>query len=631
MLQVCKLLNPCYVLRICSIGLAVILFDANAQKNTLDSLHVVLQKSKTASDSLRTYNLITRAWQNRQLDSAFSISSSTIKFAAARRDTLQLAMAYFHRARILVGIARYDRIYEGYKICEQALQLLSAKKFDILRSLIRAYADGLILRTDNFSNNKILINKSFLRQDSIYVTTLKRCRDQYIADKDWLMAAEIQDEIIIEDIRTAWWVYSDKSTHAILLDEKMKQTQEGVDFYLSANFREGIARVRRHSAYYHFYAIRDIAKAEKFFRMGYVQASRVGNKVEESLNLNGLAYCDLDQLEFDSTLLRAKRALTLAQQIHDADLIMRFQQTFYDAYLTMKEGDKALPYIERYLSLKDSLIGSSSVISISEIETRNRIFEQQKEVEQLRLNDLKSDQQKTVLVIVAGSFLVIIVLIVLMFRNRQHYQKKIKDAELNQKLQEQKELIGRDLHDSLGSRLSSISVGLNRALNTGKSEQLVFVQELADLAMNELRDSLWVMDKRDITLGELDERVKTLFWQYQKNELPIELEVTTTGLPDQKLSALQAGQIFRIIQEAINNAVKHSGAGKISVSFSILNDVLHTSVIDNGNGFVWPADRQQGHFGLQNMLKRAEKLSAILEVKTSPGSGTAIHLVVPLI
>jgi len=90
--------------------------------------------------------------------------------------------------------------------------------------------------------------------------------------------------------------------------------------------------------------------------------------------------------------------------------------------------------------------------------------------------------------------------------------------------------------------------------------------------------------------------------------------------------------VYRIVQEALNNVVKHAQAHQVQVKLAY-GDRLAVSVCDDGRGFEMP-DRadvlsDRGHFGLIGMRERAELIGARLVIQSSPGSGTIIELQVP--
>lgn len=95
-------------------------------------------------------------------------------------------------------------------------------------------------------------------------------------------------------------------------------------------------------------------------------------------------------------------------------------------------------------------------------------------------------------------------------------------------------------------------------------------------------------------------------------------------------STVQTG-LFRIIQEALTNVAKHSGAKRVSVTFKSLVDTLQVSVQDDGKGFsvARPACNASNHLGLQGMRERAAILGGELKLHSAPGEGTTVTVVVP--
>ena len=95
--------------------------------------------------------------------------------------------------------------------------------------------------------------------------------------------------------------------------------------------------------------------------------------------------------------------------------------------------------------------------------------------------------------------------------------------------------------------------------------------------------------------------------------------------------------IFRIIQEALNNVIRHANASQVFINLKIMEDTLIGSVIDNGVGFDTEnqrlkhlKDSKLGGFGIYGMKQRAELLKGRLNIKSQPGKGTTLRLEIPL-
>ncbi len=95
-----------------------------------------------------------------------------------------------------------------------------------------------------------------------------------------------------------------------------------------------------------------------------------------------------------------------------------------------------------------------------------------------------------------------------------------------------------------------------------------------------------------------------------------------------ELSTEQAYHVMNLMREALSNSLRHSGAGRIAVSFKQLRRSMRLSVADNGKGFLPDSVRDIGH-GLANMEARARKLGGHIEVCSRPRQGTKVRLDIP--
>jgi signal transduction histidine kinase len=194
-------------------------------------------------------------------------------------------------------------------------------------------------------------------------------------------------------------------------------------------------------------------------------------------------------------------------------------------------------------------------------------------------------------------------------------------------IQAERDRIRRDLHDSLGGQLSALSIGLGRLHVSHNFDSVVNLKSITDKAVVELRDSLWLLDKNQVSIEELEQRINNLFWQYRKSEVSTILIVNITKLEQQQLTSVVAGHLFRIIQESVQNAIKHSNATKVEVFLQKEAGRLVVKIEDNGCGFVSHSSlHEDHHYGLHNMRKRAEQIEGIFLISSSVGHGTCVSI-----
>lgn len=191
-----------------------------------------------------------------------------------------------------------------------------------------------------------------------------------------------------------------------------------------------------------------------------------------------------------------------------------------------------------------------------------------------------------------------------------------------------------ELHDALSQTLTGISMQIDTAagLAPGGSPALSRCLELAsrtiDACRLELKDTLW--DLRSAALDEtsLDAAIrKTLCQNLSGVTLSVRFNVPREALSDNTTHAL-----LKIIRELASNSLRHGKATSLRIAGAIDGGRLHFSVTDNGSGFdpdLAPGVAE-GHFGLQGIVERLERLNGEIKIESAPGRGSRISGSLPL-
>jgi hypothetical protein len=187
--------------------------------------------------------------------------------------------------------------------------------------------------------------------------------------------------------------------------------------------------------------------------------------------------------------------------------------------------------------------------------------------------------------------------------------------------------ISSDLHDDIGSTLSSISIiseGAIQEKNPVAARQMVReISENAQFLLDKMDDIIWCVNPRNDSFRELLLRIKK-FSSSLFEAKGIEYDIVIDeGISDISLPMNYRQHIYLILKEAINNLVKYSNATYAAISISREGPHIEITVTDNGNGFDIHAV-EDGN-GLRNMKKRAQDMDAQLEINTN-AQGTRIFL-----
>ncbi|WP_369695058.1 sensor histidine kinase [Mesoflavibacter zeaxanthinifaciens] len=312
-------------------------------------------------------------------------------------------------------------------------------------------------------------------------------------------------------------------------------------------------------------------------------------------------------------------------------------------YKKLNKYKDALDFHERFQALKDS---TDNVATQNKIEELQIQFETEKKEKQLA--EAKSDilikeakiKRKTTLTYYAFGLAFFLGLIGYLVYKQQRLKNKqiIKENELKEalikienqnNLQEQRLAISKDLHDNIGSQLTFIISSLDNLKYFDFTKEKLYnkfdsIGNFTRSTITDLRDTIWAMNKEEITFEDLKTRTTNFIEAAKTSLLGIDFEFNYPKDTDNvKLNSLQGIDVYRIIQEAINNAVKHAKATKIVVNFEIVNNDLKISIIDNGIGF--DQSTIEAGNGLSSMKKRANEIDADFEMKSSD-QGTEITI-----
>jgi len=194
--------------------------------------------------------------------------------------------------------------------------------------------------------------------------------------------------------------------------------------------------------------------------------------------------------------------------------------------------------------------------------------------------------------------------------------------------------IASDLHDDVGSALSSLVIYsdlLNKETGNNPSQEKLIIKKLRDTAsesMENMRDIVWSIQSQNDNFEIMLQRVRRLAYDLLESA-GIELDFhSDPALDNLVLSIEQRRNVYLIIKEALNNARKYSNATSVHFRAELKLNQLHISIRDNGSGF--DLNSVVSGNGLRNMKKRAEQLKAQLDVISVSGSGTSIILICPV-
>jgi len=325
-----------------------------------------------------------------------------------------------------------------------------------------------------------------------------------------------------------------------------------------------------------------------------------------------------------------------------ADVLYNATSKYYFHAGNIQKGDY---YLIKYYAIIKKLFSEESKLALAEMEVkynsekREKLLIKSKAVIEKRELELKNkNAQFAILSLFSVGLLVIIYLLYIQQKqkiNQQKQEYKLKKAiaeiETQKKLQEQRLQISRDLHDNIGSNLTFIISSVDSIKyafdlkNSKLDDKLNYISNFARLTITELRDTIWAMNKKEIVFEDLKTRVSTFIGNAKISSQGIKFQFEIHGdFKETVFTAVEGMNIYRILQESINNAIKYSNATSILVDVYKEQDTFQIQIKDNGNGF----DVEKTVFGngLKNLKKRAIEINGEIKISSEINIGSTISL-----
>ncbi|TNF38868.1 MAG: tetratricopeptide repeat protein [Cytophagales bacterium] len=621
---------------------------AQSPRQVIDSLLIRIQEPLPPDQLANMYGEIGWQYGSINLDSSIYYGKLAVEKAELAGDPKILAQAY---SDLGSGILQKGDLDQSKVLYLQSLQL--RKEIEDSLGMAKSYnALGFIHQRKYETDSAI---KYFLLALPIFQKS----------------GAQLNAATVLNNIGV---IYQNLSNY-----EKAKEAYEE-----SASIREQLGDVRGTIASYnnlgtvHKY-LGDFENAERYFQKALEESIELGDLMNQAMTYRIYGAFLMEKGDLEKLESIARKGLEVAKQVnsqydiasieHALGVALNAKGKFSEAkkYLLssasslVSQGtieDAMFPYFElisvyaalgmpdssRYYAnlyqqnLRNKLEKESKEL-VTELQTQYETEKKDREIAQQQLAIRSKNLQ------LYGSLALALALGIvgyLLYR-----QQKLKNAQLQQeadlksalaqietqnKLQEQRLLISRDLHDNIGAQLTFIISAIENLkyfdpIKEKLSERYDSIASFTKQTITELRDTIWAMNSGQVTWESLVGRIQDFLQKAAQSNPDIQLELNLATSVDQNsgLGSAESIQVLRVVQEAVQNAVKYAAPTFIRVSIEQEDGEFRVAVQDDGKGFE-EAEITPGN-GLYNMRKRAEELGGVLELSSTPGGGTLVLLV----
>ena len=585
------------------------IFLVRAQKPDMDSLLRVVN-AEPDTMRVRTYGFISFAYLRKKPDSALYYGKEQLALAKKLGLKREMMNGNNHSALALKYLNNYE---EALKHQTEALKLA--------REIKDPKSEGAFLAAIAILYKRMM---DYEKSEELFLQAIEKHKEiPYSLANDYLNYAGLLDDMKrFEDA----WAYYEKAEKIY----KELNRPDRLNIVLQNYAATLLNQNKMEEA---------IAKNTEALAI----AKEFGDEVGQLDIIINLGIAREKQEKFLLAVEYYKQALELAKEIPVPENIFYQLHNLARAYGGAKQFEQAFRYQRESVFIQDSLFYDEKAQAQAEMQAKFETAEKDLEISQLKEAKAREELENTRLwggLGVAGLLLLTAGLGFLLYRQRQERrlevelkmaQKEQFRAVLSAEERERSRIAG-ELHDSLGQMLSTTKLqlsSLNPEVLGEEEKQLQNAIGLIDESVKEVRQISHNLAPPALMRGGLISALRDLARLVRStDQLEFDLTIEAT---ESSISKANEVHLYRIIQELINNSIKHAGCSKMGLHLTEESDQLKLTIWDNGGGFdLEKVLESEGGLGWQSILGRMKLLDGIVDVESDLHEGTKISLQIPI-
>lgn len=625
--------------------LVCINFWAVAQHNDafLDSLKNALKTSKKTDEKFKTLMEISDYWSYRDTAKAFSVLREAEQYI---KTDYQSGLHLFYKA----GIYFDKNIAKSQELYLEAEPLIATqntpKAYEYRAKLWHNYGALEQIKGDTKrfmhitlekcipfaekSGNKILLASNYTDVGMMFanVKEYDKAIDYYLKATQLL---EENKNITTKKNEMTTWAYINLAEAYLILKQNDKAYKE---ILKAENILKNIPQSQYHVPLYkiksqYYTKINNFPESLSNIEKGITFAQSLGLEYDEQVLTYEKYKIYKEQKQYD----KAKSVISNLLNQNKFKKNMRNRLIYLNELATLEEQtgnyQEAYQHLKSFQALNDSLVAEEEKMKMISLESEFKNKEQQSEI--LHLTS-KNQQQKIIFWISLGLvFSIASFTIYTIYQRKQHNEQKLllleqtKERELEQALSEgenkERERISKELHDGIGGKITGIKIGLEQLAREHNDEKLLKNVARLDETLSEIRTISRNLTPVALQKYGLEEAIKDYCQNSENEHCSITTYLKNLNTVQNKTMQMH---IFRILQEVVSNAIKHSESSKILVQCTHETPFLLMEIEDNGKGF--NPNTTQRNLGLDNIEKRVKALNGNISIESILHKGTTITI-----
>jgi two-component system NarL family sensor kinase len=385
----------------------------------------------------------------------------------------------------------------------------------------------------------------------------------------------------------------------------------------------------------------NIPAIKQYAEKGLKLSEELGDNFGIMASKQGLSLYYLFEKKYDLAARYANEALELSGKNQSVESKAIILLTLSNISFATGDIAKGYDYQNESRTISDSLFTESIVKKDAELRIE---YETEKKEAQILLQQAQLKQKNTLNYILIGGATALLIILLLSYRTYRQkklvQQQRITELEIEKKLtateaiikgeEQERSRMAKDLHDGLGGMLSGIKHSLSHMkenLIMTPQNALAFEHSLTmlDSSISEMRRVAHNMMPESLSKFGLDAAVRDFCHQVSLSGI-IRVSYQSMGIADKSIEQSLAITIYRIVQELLNNSVKHASAKQAMIQIALEGKQLTVTVEDDGQGFDVRELKSAKGIGWKNISSRLSYHNGKVDVQSSPEKGTSVYI-----
>jgi two-component system NarL family sensor kinase len=556
---------------------------------------------------------------------------------------LKLATAHVKASNIDTAELLFTEIYNT------ALQTNNSKAYIQAKINIgRIYADKgeNVLALNHYQHalssaekigDKKLLAHIYKNIGALYISWKKFDDALSYYDKGEIIAAAVNEQELVADFQNnKGTVYEQQKKY----DKALTAYKNALDEYTQKNISAKISMALSNVAIVYKYQ-KNYAASLQYNLKALALSVKNNDKWMMAATYNNIGNLYGEMGKYKEAITYCEKSIALAKEINAIEIVESAYDSMSDAAATAGDYKSAFKYHKLFSTTNSQFINIESTRQLSELNVK---FETEKKQKLIQQQQFEISKRNMTIMVIAAIFIAVLAIGFQFYTRNKLKQEAVLQAEAikHQALatkgiieaeEKERRRIASDLHDGVGQLFSAVKLNLSSLLervsfnNTDEKALADKTLDMVDESCKEVRTIAHQMMPNILLKTGLATAIEDFIGKIDSRHLKINL---ATYNMDSRLDSSIETVLYRVVQECVNNVIKHSQATLLDINLARETDNISVTIEDNGKGFNTADKSKFDGIGLKNIITRVEYLQGTVDISSDMNKGTLIAIYIPL-